>query len=45
VYAVEIGAEAIDLLIRYGWLDEQGALDPAAVGVAIGRFIEGAAVD
>jgi hypothetical protein len=37
VYRVEIGGEAIDMLCRYGWLDELDACDPAAVGRAIGR--------
>jgi hypothetical protein len=42
-FTVELGPEALDLLVRYGWLDEREALDPAAVGRAIRRFIEAAA--
>jgi hypothetical protein len=43
IYAVELGGEELDLLIRTGWLLESEACDRTAVGAALTRMLTDAA--
>jgi hypothetical protein len=43
IYAVELGAEELDFLIRTGWLLESEACDRDAVGAALSRMLADAA--
>jgi hypothetical protein len=43
IYAVELGAEELDWLVRLHWLQESEACDRTAVGAALTRMLADAA--
>jgi hypothetical protein len=43
IYAVELGGEGVDFLIKTGWLVESEACDRDAVGAALTRMVADAA--
>jgi hypothetical protein len=43
IYAVELGAEELDWLVRLHWLQEGEAYDRDAVGAALSRMLADAA--